>query len=1174
MCLLSLVSGISFSEDIELYISEEVRRGGKRPQVLIILDNSGSMTTEINSKDGYKPSTTYPALQEDDNALKDSFTYFVYGGVDGARTDVPAKHNQARRFVNNNNSCATAIELMNKHGYYTGAVLEYNDNGNNSNTWGLIPDNNGANPDLVDCYDDIANKYPANASISQSGYPINNSSSSHTSDIDNSTNVAWGGSMMTLYTANYLRWYHNETADGNLRPKIDIAIEAISSVINTTPSVDFGLELYNRNDGDGANDGNGGRIVYGIKTMNATNKTELLDIINNQVVANTNTPLCESLYEASQYFSGKTIDYGNDDTSVNGYTGNTPPADTTIVDVNNNYKPPFKDCSSMAFVILISDGAPIFDNAADSKIEDLTVVEKGDTVKFSGAKVDGNYLAGLAEWMFKHDINANLDGIQNVTTYTIGFGDSVASTEPLLKAAASLGGGQYRSAGDASTLGGVISGFIASLDPSNNSLTSASVAANNFDRTETLNSVYYAMFDPQEEPRWQGNIKKYKVKNHKQLGKNGKDALSNTTGHFNKDVTSYWSSDVDGDDISKGGVAEMLRAKTNRVIWSDIGIDNKLELLTTAQIEAGASFGDKAALAIELDVPEDDIQDYMSWAQGKNIDNVKLDDGTIPTMRPDVFGDPLHSKPLVVNYGTSVRILVGTNSGALHMFKDSVAVDTETDDETHSVDETWAFMPKEFFYKYKALRINDSSMSKIYGIDGEITAHITDGNGDGIVNGSDTVWIFFGLRRGGTSYYGVDITKPAAPALLWHIKRGDTGFEKLAQTWSKPKIGFSKINISSGVAKPVLFFGGGYDPVKDAAGSPAADASDTYGKAIYMVDAESGKLKWSLAAGGTTAFLGTDSIPASIGMLDSDGDGLTDRLYAGDTGGNVWRVDMPSDNPKHADNPWTAFKLASVGGTTDATDRRFFNEPSIVRTFISETIETSIPGEKNETSYQEVPYDAVLLGSGDRSNPLGTDTSDTFYMFKDKHVQTQSFSSGSTPATPTALVVGDLYNYTDNPFSKNFLTQEERQTLEIAVSKKSGWYVDYGLSGEKTSAEALVINGVAYFTSYSPPVYNTSGTSCDVPNGLGWLYAVDLALGVKKYNWVDSENYDNSVDDGDERKILISEQFLGAPTLIVVPDDTDKKKKDIGDIIVGRTIVPVGFSLQTLRTHLYITEDQ
>ena len=275
----------------------------------------------------------------------------------------------------------------------------------------------------------------------------------------------------------------------------------------------------------------------------------------------------------------------------------------------------------------------------------------------------------------------------------------------------------------------------------------------------------------------------------------------------------------------------------------------------------------------------------------------------------------------------------------------------------------------------------------------------------------------------------------------------------------------------------------------------------------------------------------------------------------------------------------SVFKLAELGGTTNATDRRFFNEPSIVRAFISEAVETSYKDAfgnvTKQIERQELPYDALLISSGDRSNPLGTDTDDALFMIKDENITTQTFSASSTPPTPTSIKFGDLYDYTNDPFGGFVppLTASEQaqlDTLSLAVSQKSGWYIDLAQAGEKGSASAEVINNVAYFTTFTPPNLSGGGLVCVVPAGSGWLYAVDLALGTKVYDWA-SEDPKNRED----RIAYISEQFLGSPTLIVT-DDGDPNTNDdpSGNIIVGRKIIPVGFSLQTLRTYLYTTEDQ
>jgi len=264
------------------------------------------------------------------------------------------------------------------------------------------------------------------------------------------------------------------------------------------------------------------------------------------------------------------------------------------------------------------------------------------------------------------------------------------------------------------------------------------------------------------------------------------------------------------------------------------------------------------------------------------------------------------------------------------------------------------------------------------------------------------------------------------------------------------------------------------------------------------------------------------------------------------------------------------FKLASLGGNTNLLDRRFFSEPSVVRTFITETIESQVTDIDGNTSTvtvnQEIPYDAVLLGSGDRSNPLGTDTDDTFFMIKDNNIITQTFSSSSTPPTPSAITISDLYNFTSDPFGN--VSAAGKQALSVAVSKKSGWYFDLTQDGEKNTSSAIVINNTVYFTTFTPPDLAQNQVSCELPNGQGWLYAVDLSLGIKKFDWA-AESANNRED----RIAFISEQYLGSPTLIVIPNNpSNPSLGTTGDLIVGRRIVNVGFNLTTMRTYLYITE--
>ena len=317
LCLMLIMSATSFSEDIELYVSEAVKLAGKKTQVLIIFDNSGSMGTELSVNEDYNPATTYPAVGND-NSLDERFIYFTKGGADGVGLPVPDKNNESRRFLDAINSCETAKNILAETGFYTGHIREYSIKGN-SGSWNEIPDNNGANIEVVDCEDDVLGTEPGNIDSLPQGYPINYAGSKkdpvyHTTDIV-ASNVEWSGELVTLYTDNYLRWHHGEDIAQTLKSRMDIAKDSITKVVKAAPSIDFGLQVFNYNDGDSASDPNGGRVAFGIQDMTDSSEAVFLDIVNNQLTAKTWTPLCETLYEAQQYFAGKVVDFGNDDES-------------------------------------------------------------------------------------------------------------------------------------------------------------------------------------------------------------------------------------------------------------------------------------------------------------------------------------------------------------------------------------------------------------------------------------------------------------------------------------------------------------------------------------------------------------------------------------------------------------------------------------------------------------------------------------------------------------------------------------------------------------------------------------------------------------------------------------------------------------------------------------------
>ena len=174
------------------------------------------------------------------------------------------------------------------------------------------------------------------------------------------------------------------------------------------------------------------------------------------------------------------------------------------------------------------------------------------------------------------------------------------------------------------------------------------------------------------------------------------------------------------------------------------------------------------------------------------------------------WGDPLHSIPVMVNYGFNGSyedavtdadkqknvVFVSTNDGMLH------AIDAKTGEELS------AFMPKEILEE-TAFREADPQLEQpgnrrvTYGLDGTWTVW-RQGASD---SAPDKVYLFGGMRRGGKNYYAIDYTNPEKPKILWVLKGGEGDFGNMGQSWADPTFGFVKIG---GDRVPVLAIGGGY----------------------------------------------------------------------------------------------------------------------------------------------------------------------------------------------------------------------------------------------------------------------------------------------------------------------------------------------------------------------------
>jgi len=955
------------------------------------------------------------------------------------------------------------------------------------------------------------------------------------------------GNKAYLYSDNLVKWAALKPTNGeNIQlSNLQIAKKVVLDMMLDTTELNTGLEIFNPNNSITALDildNNGGRVIskitsydpddYDSATNDYNNKKSLLksqvqDIFTTSM---SKSALCESLYEGYRYLYGGGVYFGDD-------VHNADPARDLTAESDGVYNSPMdwvNSCQTEAYIIMVTAGyhdvserpldivpcGGIFggairiddydhDSKANELIEGLAgvtaqdIADKSVQVNTAEKECDKNLLPVLSDWLANADMNSTTEDIkERIVTYTVGIGELPAGNRNLLEKTAEYGDGEFYNALNANELRQKLEMAFADIIARQKGVTAAvGTSINSSNSTQSNEFVYYTMFQPNQTSKWKGNIRKLKVTDEgllsawtqsasaaSSLGSATSAALSTSdSSFFNDDLYSAWSSEQGLNDVELGGVVEALRNRQSaRNIYISNADDSALLPLTKANLLQALAVTTDADLANALGVSEATLVAAIDWLQGKD---------EAGEFRDDIFGDPMHAQPLVVEYlegtETKARIFIGTNAGFFHAFKDN----------GRQVEEEWAFIPKENLAT--ALKLNlqvTRAEERIYGIDSSAVDAEYLGDDD-----KPKHIITFGLRRGGSKYFSLNVNldpdeeNTTKPELNWVLDAEKMGFSALAQTWSTPVVSKVFRGDNSTNDKPVLIFGGGYDEAKDDCGSNSTTAlvkacTDTSGKAVYIIDADDGSKLKAFEHG-----VITDSIASELAVMDSDGDGYADRIYAPDTGGNIYRIDMPKifdvDESKFTmdTNKWRIFKLASLGGTT-ADDRRFFSAPSIVR------------AREGASS-----YDGLLLGSGDITSPNSNITAQNyFFNIKDTNIYPQVWGSdeGEREA-PASITLSNLEKISYNSTTDSDVVQ----AIDYDTDTLHGWHYTLNeatvtnegvttLGGEKSLGNAVVINGIVHFNTYSPFAidYVIEDGQCVVnQSGNSHYYQVALNSGSTKY---------------------------------------------------------------------------
>ncbi len=1103
------------ADDTEIYRVDSNAVADSQPNILFILDTSGSMNTLVNTAPAYNPSTVYAG------ACDTSKTFFR-AGSGGSLPDCTTSQEW---FLNVNNHCDWSTSALGATGIATTTFAQYDEA---TTFWGPLGTAVIARDTYaVECEND-SGLHGENSGVASDVYAMD---AGPWTDLL-AQQIIWGSqSSYTIYDSNYLN-YTTSTASLN-ESRMDILKDVTKTMLNSISGVNVGLMRFSNNHkGDPVETrSQGGMIIH--EMVDVTTGMASLNSTVDSLVADGFTPLSEAMYEAGLYYQGLPVDFGL--TSENG-TGNplpSIPASRRALD-QSRYESPVEFSCQENFIVMITDGLPTADQDANARIASQSNFSTLVGPTCDGAGGDGACLDDAAAYLFNTDVSSTLASRQYVTTYTVGFTIDI----PLLQETADDGGGRYYVADDAPSLTSALVQTVLEILDTSATFTAPSISVNAFNRTRNLNDVFVSVFESSGNEHWPGNLKKYALKNGVIVDSQGNPAVDPNTGFFANTAQSFWSAGTDGGNVELGGAAHRLSNPSSRNVYTYTGsypvAAGGSPLTSASNGLDDTNMGLTAALLNIGNAGDPTQTDLIDWARGIDVTDEDGDGNIVETRF--VLGDPMHAKPASIIYG---------GTAAVRDINDAVIFNATNDGYVHAIDmatgvELWSFIPQELLPDLKDLYANSTTPDKHYGVDGDMRTQIIDVNRNGVIEplDGDKVYLFFGQRRGGKNYYALDVTAKNNPILMW--VKGINDLPHLSQTWSSPIS--ARVNIAGAtqnVRKHVLIFGGGYDATQDN----TSYSTDLFGNTIYMIDALSGDLLWWAGddpAANLTLPAMNNSFAADIRVLDTDSDGFADRMYAADMGGRVFRYDIYNGQFASglvAGGVFASLGAADLAAPTLADTRRFYYAP-----------DTAIIAGSGQR------YLSVALGSGYRAHPLETGVSDRFYALRDYDVLRQL----------TQVEYDAFVPITDSDPNLVDITLDPAAMLPLNTR---GWKLDLTVLGEKVLAESRTFDNKIFFTTFSP---NSIANSCAPTTGVNRLYAVN-AVNASPFTDLDQDGDLGNLDVTDRTRTLKTGGI--APEVVFLfpaPDDPNacvgKQCAPEPECIVGLEVCNLGFGNDPVRT--------
>jgi len=468
------------------------------------------------------------------------------------------------------------------------------------------------------------------------------------------------------------------------------------------------------------------------------------------------------------------------------------------------------------------------------------------------------------------------------------------------------------------------------------------------------------------------------------------------------------------------------------------------------------------------------------------------------------------------NAGARFRVIfVGTNLGMLHAFgevswPDSTVDPTKPPLTRGVVDELWAFVPTDLLSHLDYItginphRFLMDGSPYVYHLD------IAPGHamlGNGTVDSTETARVIFGLRKGGRSYYALDIHDPFTPAMSWALSPDevtatpgilDGRIEANNPAVAKALVqnmGFSSSNLAVGrvnygspavYMRDVLFLGGGFStPDIDSAFGTGVKL----GRSALALDVSTGNIlmAWDFlndsALNTTAAGMG----PVGTGLMPFEyflNSGLVQRAYFSDFSGNLWalgsgKTTVANDGDSYRLDTsnldaWT--QDGSVGGALSLRKIYASSTNDYVTTLPAPFLTGNVP-----TSAGALPV-GIAMSTGNRDNPL--DSNYTSTTSPTQHETMVLFDNQQATLGGTSITPSDLYVVPDSapgitppevtPGNALFYLANGKRGYTLRFPAKTGGFIPKGIN------EPLVLGGAMFFSYFTP----TSSDPCTGGNGI------------------------------------------------------------------------------------------